>query len=67
MSKLKKAKPVRRITKGARVLPSSKATPSKPAFWDEFIGMFKNDPDFAEVKQIMAANRQKTNADPKLL
>jgi len=30
----------------------------------EFAGMFKDDPDFADVLEIMAENRKKLNEDP---
>ena len=32
--------------------------------WIEFAGMFKDDPDFDEVVEIMAENRRQMNADP---
>jgi hypothetical protein len=32
--------------------------------WVKYAGMFKDDPDFKEVVEIMAENRRKMNADP---
>lgn len=32
--------------------------------WVKYAGMFKDDPDFEEVVEIMAENRRKMNADP---
>ena len=32
--------------------------------WVKYAGMFKDDPDFDEVLEIMAENRRKMDADP---
>ncbi len=37
---------------------------SEPHPWLEFAGMFKDDPDFKDVMQIMAENRRKMDKDP---
>lgn len=36
----------------------------QPHPWMEFAGMFKDDPDFKEVLEIMAENRKKMDEDP---
>ena len=38
--------------------------PSEPHPLVEFAGMFKDDPDFEDVIQIMAENRRRMDADP---
>ena len=38
--------------------------PTEPHPLAEFAGMFKDDPDFEDVVEIMAENRRKMNADP---
>ena len=40
--------------------------PARPAEnpWVKYAGMFKDDPDFADVVEIMAENRRQRNADP---
>jgi hypothetical protein len=38
--------------------------PASP--WDEFIGMFKNDTDFARVKRHMSKHRRHKDADSTL-
>ena len=37
---------------------------SQPDPWMEFAGMFKDDPDFQEVMEIIAENRRRMDADP---
>jgi hypothetical protein len=46
-----------RLRNGAEIVPLDLAPPKHP--WMEFAGMFKDDPDFEEVIEIMAANRRK--------
>jgi hypothetical protein len=36
----------------------------QPHPWRKYAGMFKDDPDFKDVLQIMAENRRKMNEDP---
>jgi len=63
MSKTKKPKPAKGTTKTGVTRELAKVKSSNGTPWDEFIGMFKDDPDFAEVKQIMAADRLKVNSN----
>ncbi len=53
-----------RMAAGAEVAALS--VPGKNAAnpWAEFAGMFKDDPYFEEVIDIMAENRRKMDADP---
>jgi hypothetical protein len=37
---------------------------AQPHPWIPFAGMFKDDPDFQEVVEIMAENRRKMDEDP---
>lgn len=45
-----------RLQQGAIIVPLEIVSPVHPLA--EFAGMFKDDPDFEEVKQIMAENRR---------
>ena len=45
-----------RLRNGAEIVPLSLAPPKHPMM--EFAGMFKDDPYFEEVIEIMAANRR---------
>lgn len=38
-----------------------------PHPWMQFAGMFKDDPDFKDVLEIMAENRRKMDEDPDIL
>jgi predicted RNase H-like HicB family nuclease len=51
-----------RLQEGAELLTLELAAQPHP--WMEFAGMFKDDPDFAEVLEIIAENRRKMDADP---
>jgi len=46
-----------RLRNGAEVVPLDLAPPEHP--WMKFAGMFKDDPYFKEVVEIMAARRRK--------
>lgn len=50
-----------RLQNGTQVVPLELAEDANP--WVEFAGMFKDDPMFEEVEQIMAANRERDEAD----
>jgi hypothetical protein len=50
-----------RMSTGSKIVPLEVSAPHPLA---EFAGMFKDDPDFKEVIEIMAENRRKMNADP---
>ena len=51
-----------RLSGGAEVV--SLEVGSTPHLWLPFAGMFKDDPDFQEVVEIMAENRRKMDEDP---
>ncbi len=51
-----------RINGGAEVVTVEVGSPPHP--WMPFAGMFKDDPDFQDVIEIMAENRRKMDADP---
>src|SRR3954454_20442819 len=51
-----------RLSGGAEVVTVEVGAPPHP--WLPFAGMFKDDPDFQEVVEIMAENRRKTDDDP---
>jgi hypothetical protein len=51
-----------RVSAGAEIVTLEIGPPPHP--WLEFAGMFKDDPDFQEVLDIMAENRRKMDADP---
>jgi len=51
-----------RLRDGAEVVTLQVGHEPNP--WMEFAGMFKDDPDFAEVIKIMAENRRKMDQDP---
>jgi len=53
-----------RLRQGAVIVPLE-LTP-EPHPLAQFAGMFKDDPYFEEVLQIMAENRQKMDRDPKI-
>ena len=63
LAKLKK-KLQARLRNGAEIVPLELATEPHPLA--EFAGMFKDDPYFKEVVEIMAANRRKMDSDPKI-
>jgi hypothetical protein len=52
-----------RLKNGLAIVPLELPTVEHPLA--EFAGMFKDDPYFEEVLQIMAANRRKMDRDPK--
>jgi hypothetical protein len=51
-----------RLSSGAEVVTVEVGAPPHP--WLGFAGMFKDDPDFQEVVEIMADNRRKMDEDP---
>jgi hypothetical protein len=51
-----------RINTGVSIVPLQ--IPDAPHPLAEFAGMFKDDPDFQEVVEIVAENRRKMDADP---
>ncbi len=51
-----------RLTGGTRLV--SLEVPNGDNPWQQFAGMFKNDPLFAEVLQIMEEQRRQADADP---
>lgn len=51
-----------RLNGGAEVVTVELGVTPHP--WLPFAGMFKDDPDFKEVVEIMAENRRKMDADP---
>lgn len=51
-----------RLNGGAEVVTVEVGSPSHP--WLPFAGMFKDDPDFHEVQEIIAENRRKMDEDP---
>jgi hypothetical protein len=53
-----------RVKKGGAIV-TLELTPA-PHPLAEFAGMFKDDPDFEDVLKIIAANRQKMDADPSI-
>jgi hypothetical protein len=53
-----------RLRNGAEIVSLELPTERHPLA--EFAGMFKDDPDFKEVRRIMAANRRKMDRDPKI-
>lgn len=66
MSKRSVSKPSRRKKTGpprknTNVKTNSTRYPSSP--WDEFIGMFKDDADFKEVKASIARTRKQLDLD----
>jgi hypothetical protein len=50
------------MTAGSKIVPLE--VPVDPHPLAEFAGMFKDDPDFQDVLEIMAENRRQMNADP---
>ncbi len=57
----------KRLQNGAELVLVDVGTPAEPHPLAEFAGMFKDDPSFKEVIEIMAENRRKRNADPDVL
>jgi hypothetical protein len=55
---------VARLRNGTAIVPLE--VPTDPHPLAEFAGMFKDDPYFEEVLEIMAANRRKMERDPKV-
>jgi hypothetical protein len=53
-----------RVSAGAELAALSVPERTAGNPWVEFAGMFKDDPYFEEVIQIMAENRRKMDADP---
>jgi hypothetical protein len=53
-----------RLRKGGEIV--SVELPPSPHPWMEFAGMFKDDPYFVEVLEIMAENRRKMDRDPEI-
>jgi len=51
-----------RLNGGAQVVTVDLGASPHP--WSQFAGMFKDDPDFQDVVEIMAENRRKMDADP---
>jgi hypothetical protein len=60
-----RAKIERRLKNGAAIVPLEVS--SEPHPLARFAGMFKDDPDFQEVLDIIAENRRKMDADPDVL
>ena len=54
-----------RLSEGAEVV--SVEVGSGPHPWLPFAGMFKDDPDFQDVIEIVAENRRKMNEDSSIL
>ncbi|HYV38372.1 MAG TPA: hypothetical protein VE988_22000 [Gemmataceae bacterium] len=52
------------LRNGAELVKLQVGTDSDP--WLPYAGMFKDDPDFQEVKEIMAANRRQMDEDPEV-
>jgi predicted RNase H-like HicB family nuclease len=52
-----------RLSNGAEIVQFETAPPPHPLA--EFVGIFKDDPYFADVIKIMAANRRKMDRTPK--
>jgi predicted RNase H-like HicB family nuclease len=52
-----------RLRDGAEIVPLDLTPVEHP--WMEFAGMFKDDPYFKEIVEIMAANRRKMDRDRK--
>jgi predicted RNase H-like HicB family nuclease len=50
------------LKNGAEVVTVEVGPPPHP--WAPFAGMFKDDPDFEDVVEIMAENRRKMDEDP---
>src|SRR5947209_19757435 len=53
-----------RLQTGAEVAPVGLPHVATPNPWTEFAGMFKDDPYFDEVVEMMAENRRRKDADP---
>ncbi len=53
-----------RLSAGAEVVTVEVGAPPHP--WLPFAGMFKDDPDFRDVVEIMAENRRKMDEDPSI-
>lgn len=53
-----------RLKAGAEMATLRLADPPQGNPWVEFAGMFKDDPYFEEVMEIMAENRRTMDADP---
>jgi hypothetical protein len=53
-----------RLSGGAEVVTVEVGVAAHP--WARFAGMFKNDPDFQEVLEIMAENRKQMDEDPSI-
>jgi predicted RNase H-like HicB family nuclease len=51
-----------RVSAGAEIVTLEVGPQPHP--WLEFAGMYKDDPDFKEVLDIMAENRRQLDADP---
>jgi hypothetical protein len=51
-----------RVNAGVSIVPLQ--VPNAPHPLAEFAGMFKDDPDFQEVMEIIAENRRQMDADP---
>jgi hypothetical protein len=66
LAKLKK-KLDKRLSKGAELVSVELAASAEENPWVEFAGMFKDDPKFAEVVQIMKENRKKDDENPDFL
>ena len=55
-----------RIKNGTRLMSLEFPAVEEENPWIEFAGMFKDDPYFEEVVEIMAENRTKMDADPNI-
>ena len=61
----RRTKPVTKGSKKASPRSNSKVSKDKPTIpvvpapWDEFIGMFENEPAARDVEKLIAANREK--------
>lgn len=54
----------KRLSNGAELVSVDVGPPAQPHPLAEFAGMFKDDPLFDEVVEIMAENRRRRNAAP---
>mgnify|MGYP000623576168 CR=1 FL=1 len=57
---------LRRLHAGAEIATVEIATQPAENPWVKYAGMFKDDPDFKDVVEIMAENRRKMNEDPEI-
>lgn len=53
-----------RLRNGSELVALDVAAPTAANPWVQFAGMFKDDPDFRDVLDIIAENRRKMDEDP---